>query len=286
MVSMSRAASLLVLIPLTPILMGASGTTLKTGTGSTMTGTILTAKEADTENTARERSVRSFATNIKEWNLIRQAWRSFDMQEDTAALADRTQCRADIRQANRETLLETQVRCFRREMSTWRTRLLKQEAFVTRTPGLLPGMTTVVEKKSKELREAINAVITAVDNNVFKTEAQMIEVKRNVRTKYYAPLKTALDGMRKAELKFLNAWIVTMIDAADDGVNVLDRESWDYARACFTKLENEKDMMVSTHSSLLLGCMTALQYAIADQEVPVETGTGSLLQTGTGSSQQ
>lgn len=275
-----------VVVLLMPILMGASGTTLMSGTGSTMTGVTLTAKEADTENTARQRSIKIFVANIKEWNLMRLAWRTFEQQEDMAALKDRTQCRADVRLANRETLLETQVRCFRREMSTWRTRLLKQEAFLTRTPGLLPGMTTVIEKKSNELREAINAVITAVDNNVFKTEAQMIEVKRNVRSKYYAPLKLALDGMRKAELKFLNAWIITMIDVADDGVNVLDRESWDYARTCFSQLEEQQNMMVSTHSSLLLGCMTALQYAILDQAVPVETGTGSLLQTGTGSSQQ
>ena len=279
---MPRALNLSVLISLMPVMMGASGTTLS-GSGSTMTGSTLTAMEADTENAARETQVRTFAANLKEWNLIRAAWRTFETQEDAAALADRSLCRADIRQANRETLLETQVRCFRREMSTWRTRLLKEEAFLTRTPGLLPGMTLVIEKKSKELREAINAVITAVDNNVFKTETQMLEVKRNVRAKFYAPLKLAMDGMRKAELKLLTAWMITMIDKTDDGMNVLDRASWDAARTCFTDIESRlKDLTTAGHTVLLLSCMDQLRTAIVEQTPPMNE-SGSTLKTATGS---
>lgn len=287
--SMDRSASTmmtqaLVLIAAMPLIMGAaSGTTLKTGTGSSMTGAVLTAKEADKENADREASVKTFAANIKEWYAMRSAWKVFSAQEDVSAMTDRTTCRAEIRQANRETILDTQVRCFRREMSTWRTRLLKEEAFLTRIPGLLPGMTAMVQQRSKDLREGINAVITALDNNVFKSEAQLLEVKRNLRSKFNQPLRVALDSMRRMELHLLTEWTITMMDQADDGTAIMDRASWDAARTCFTDREKIKDATVAADSAALIDCLNMAASALLQQVPPVQTGTGSTLKTQSGS---
>lgn len=281
-VSVSQA---LLLALVSPIVMGASGTTtLTSGSGSTMTGVVLTAKEADTRIAERQSQVRVFAANIKEWMLIRAAWRAFDAQEEASAMNDRSVCRADIRQANRETLLQTQVRCFRREMSTWRTRLLKQETFITRTPGLPNSITQPLLSHSRGLREAIGVIIVALDNNVLKTEAQLVEVKRNVRTKYGMPLRTALETMRKTELKLLTQWLITMIDATDEADTILDRSSWDAARSCMSDLEQSKSTTtVAGQTTALLACLDAVSAALTKQiPPPPETGSGSV-HTGTGS---
>ncbi len=275
----------LAMIALAPVLMGASGTTtLTTGSGSTMTGVVLTAKEADAGNAERQSQVRVFAANMKEWLLIRAAWRAFDAQEEVSAMNDRSICRADIRQANRETLLQTQVRCFRREMSTWRTRLLKQEAFISRTPGLPNSITQPLLSHSRGLREAIGVIIVALDNNVLKTEAQLVEVKRNVRAKYGLPLRTALETMRKTELKLLTQWIITMIDKTDEAETVLDRASWDAARLCMHELERPaQTMTVAAQTTALLTCLDVTRAALTKQIPPApETGSGSV-HTGTGS---
>lgn len=273
-------AQALLVITLSPLMMGASGSVL-TGTGSTMTSTvILTEKEMDTSRDARAASIKTFAANMKEWQKIRTAWRNFVILEDASASSDRSLCRAEIRQANRDTLLATQVRCFRREMSTWRTRLIKEEAFMIRTPGLSPVITTAVLDRSRALRESINAVIAALDNNVFSTEAQLREAKRNLRSKYLLPLRLALEALRLHEARLINQWIILRIDAEDNDGRVHDRTTWDHMRQCFT--ENETSLnSLEQQTSALLTCIHWAQDSLPLQTPPA--GAGSAL-TATGSS--
>lgn len=257
-----------------PLFLGAAS-----GTGAILTGTGGTMYQNDTNNDRRKGAADYLRTNMDYWNGVYSKWRALTATENTERMRDRSLCRGEIRQANRDTLFDIQVRCLRRDMSAWKIFLLKQEDIFRQFPGL-PSAISPILQKSLTLRVALNAIITALDSGVFYDEAQMLEAKRNLRTKYAAPLNAAMDEWRVAQLQNWLHWFVNEMDTVDDEGSVVDRASWDQLRTCLTEQEDWRGLSGITTQKMTENMRLCLEQFPSVLEAQ-KSNSGSTL-TGTG----
>lgn len=225
---------------LLPVLCAAagSGSTLHTGSGA-LTGTaaiivIPPAKTLDPLVPDRMKHAQTFN------ELHTEAVLSWDAQMDALIRASdakrantRSSCRLLIRQANKETLWPVTLNCVRSDISEVRALLPKLLTFADGTPPLQ----TQVSIATGKARVALSALAKGIDTGVFTNEASLVNAKQSLRVKYLQPMWTSWTNFRAYNMLQWTSWMINAIDETDSGSTVLDRASWEDARACFVDVE-------------------------------------------------
>lgn len=154
-------------------------------------------------------------------------------------------CRRDIRLANKDTKLPTILRCYRGEMSELRELLLKQRDAATTAPGVSESVRTETLTALTALLDAVNTVITAIDSNVYGSEADVREVKGNLREKYQLPAQEALALLRTETALSWISFLIERFDkaVADDGAS--NAERWARAQECLLTQEDALHVLLT-----------------------------------------
>jgi hypothetical protein len=226
----------LILLLIAPISYAASGNTLS-GSGSAPTSLE--------ETTALQEERAGRTTDLR---LLLMQFKKADAQyhEKLATFVrkraeNRTQCRADIRKANRDTKYPTIQRCYRGDLTLEREYLQEQRTYLEKLPGIRPSVRALTLDRLQLLQDAINTILFAVDSGVFKTEADLAEARKNLRTRYRTPFSESLITLRNDGLiTFLSALIINVDKARDEERSILqadERTEWLQARMCLTQVE-------------------------------------------------
>src|SRR5207248_1138314 len=123
----------------------------------------------------------------------------------------RSQCREDMRRANKDTLLATEERCYKSD------RTLELDFFTARRDYIanLPGITKTVRSNALDrldlLTDAIKTVTFAIDSGVYASTNDLMEAKTNLLTKYSQPFANAfLTARTDREISWL-AYVITSL---------------------------------------------------------------------------
>lgn len=149
-----------------------------------------------------------------------------------------TSCFIELRRANRDTKLSTATRCYRGSLTVNREFLRVLKTFVYGVPGVQePGKLHTLQSLDA-LIDAIGVTVDAIDSDVFTSEDQLIETKKNLAAKYRVPLSEALDGLRIEKLAASIDPLVERIDEARDEEEALKEETgWDAVATCFEDVQ-------------------------------------------------
>ncbi|MFA6038812.1 MAG: hypothetical protein WCV62_03885 [Candidatus Peribacteraceae bacterium] len=102
----------------------------------------------------------------------------------------RIACRADLRQANRDTKLPTLLRCYRSELSLEREELRREREYSALLAGVDDGIRKAFFTQVDALREAIQLIINGIDSDVYEDTVQVADARgklqRVFRSKFFA----------------------------------------------------------------------------------------------------
>ena len=109
--------------------------------------------------------------------------------------AYRSECRAELRKANRDARFAVTLRCFRGLLSLQLTTLQRWERFADDMPGVPPAIAEAERSAVRSWADAITTVIGAIDAGVYEAESGLADVRRRLVLQYavgaeYARLRT------------------------------------------------------------------------------------------------
>ncbi len=151
------------------------------------------------------------------------------LQKDTTALADMqkqknamhlkkqelaARCDDDLRRANRDGKTAVLLRCFRGDLTTelQTLRAIKQDLRAAISTPATQELTTSTDA----LTEAIAAIVSGIDNDVFTTEADAEESKRNLGNRYRTPVWIAQTHVDAERLQWRLRAAMDELAAMDD----------------------------------------------------------------------
>lgn len=173
---------------------------------------------------------RERAAGVDGWDsfaLVRDAWRTKweTMRGKLTAHIDR--CHAEVRGANRDTLLPVTLQCYRGQILLERDALLREREVVTQWPGLDEEIRTLFLHASTALDGALQPVIDAIDAKVFTTLDPFRNVRANLLSQYRTAYGTASARLRAdAALRHLDHLLVSLQDLAP-------QSAWAEVIACY-----------------------------------------------------
>ncbi len=126
----------------------------------------------------------------------------------------RLTCRAELRQANRDAMLPTLLRCFRGELTMEREQLRQERDYVMLTLGIGDALRAESMRRIDLLRDAINTITGAIDSGVYQTQAALAEGKRKLHVNYRAKLDSLRSLIRADHTLSWNALLLD--DAQND----------------------------------------------------------------------
>jgi len=106
----------------------------------------------------------------------------------TKTLLHLSDCRREVRYANRDTKFPTIQRCFRGQLTLNLEGLRKERSYLASRPGLSKSSRTELLSAVDELTEAITAIVDGIDTGVFVAEDNFQEAKRNLADLYRTPM--------------------------------------------------------------------------------------------------
>lgn len=108
----------------------------------------------------------------------------------------RIACRADVRRANRDTLLSERSRCFKAALTMDLEILRKESQYIETVAGVSDVYRTAASFHIHNLMDAITTVITSIDNGVYSSKEELLEAKANLQSHYRHSKRVAMIKLR------------------------------------------------------------------------------------------
>jgi hypothetical protein len=108
----------------------------------------------------------------------------------------RLACRADIRRANRDSLLPESMRCFRATLTMDLEMLRKEQQYVESIAGVTEQYRTAASFHVVNLMEAISTIISSIDVGMYSDKEELLEAKVNLESHYRLSKRMALAQLR------------------------------------------------------------------------------------------
>ncbi|MEK7218741.1 MAG: hypothetical protein AAB728_04720 [Patescibacteria group bacterium] len=196
-------------------------------------------------------------------------------EQHAAYLAKRTEhriaCRADLRQANRDTKLPTLLRCYRGELSMEREELRKEREYIALLAGISEGIRKGFFAQLDAIREAIQTIMNAIDSDVYEDATQVAVARGKLQRVYRSPFFAARTLLRADRALSWTALLLADLEATGSGVTV--NES---SRECLSKGEATlRAIQLGTTGSSVLSVTLNDLGACAAQAVVTGSGSSS-----------
>lgn len=195
---------------LTTTAFAASGS-VASGSGSTASGSTVESQELIKDRAARAKDLRARILKGKkaeaEFLVQRAAFR-----KKRAEL--RRDCRDDLRRANRDTKFSTLQRCYRSDLTLERDFFLDERMYLDALQDVTKSINAAAVDRVNLLVDALNTVLFAIDNNVYHEEADILEARTNLHTRYRVPTWNAVALVRADRALSMLAALIIDLDAA------------------------------------------------------------------------
>ncbi len=195
----------------------------------------------------REFRLRGFAESVEKGTAADGQFRVQRAEYYLARAGERRDCRADIRSANKTTLISTMLRCQRAELVDFKEFLTQQRAQLEGTAGLTPIVRAEALKRLDALSDAIKTIIFAIDSGVYGSKEGLLEGKINLYAKYEFPFWDAWMTVRIDRTLTWIAHVIAKIDALrqQESAKGLDRAAVRDARTCLVLQEESLHRLTS-----------------------------------------
>ncbi len=268
----------------------ASGSTL-TGSGST----AQSSSESPLLQAERQKRADDLTAALAKGNKIELQYRERLANFNKKQAAHRSQCRDQLRSANKTTYLQTLLQCYRGELAMEQDFLTFERSEFSALPGITDTVKTAVLSRIDLLADAEQTLTFAIDSKVYQTTDDVQEAKRNLHDKYRVPLWDALLSARADAAKSWVGILIVDLDAAQKGQGTLTDEqskAWMDARACLATREKNLQSILSPGATgrkdalsaelrALPACLTLVQNL--PNVPPQPSGSGSTMSSSTSS---
>ncbi len=152
----------------------------------------------------------------------------------------RKQCREDLRRSNRDTELPTTLRCYRGELTLDRQLMVEEKKYFDGIPSLAINIKQQLTTPVDSLLDALNGFINAIDKNVFQSEDEIREARKNLYQNYRI---AALDAVAMAQADRLLYWTASLLPQVTDvqrQQNIIAGQpipAWDSSISCLTNAD-------------------------------------------------
>ncbi len=195
----------------------------------------------------REFRLRGFAESLEKAAVIDAQFRSQRAEYYSVRTQKRRDCRADIRAANKTTLLPVLVQCERTELNDFREFLAQQRVQLEATAGIVPFVRADALRRLDALSDAMKTIIFAIDSGVYGSKEELLEGKINLYAKYEFPFWDAWMSVRVDRTLTWIAHVIAKIDVLrqQESAKGLDRAALRDARACLVSEEESLHRLTS-----------------------------------------
>lgn len=191
----------------------------------------------------------------------------------------RIACRADLRQANRDTKLPTLLRCYRGELSMEREELRREREKIAGLAGVSAEVRTEALQRINSLHEAIGTLLSAIDSDVFQDTPPVTSAREKLQRAYRSHVFTARAFLRADRALSWTALLLSDLPASGSGVTLTGSGmTVTGKRICLQRQETVLRAIVKgeTGSTVLPMTLQALQSCI--MPLP-QTETGGTIPT-------
>lgn len=208
-----------------------------TGTGA------VAEKPAPEEVTDEARLARQKRVDLLRQQILKAGKLETTFAKERSVYADTkaehgTNCFMELRRANRDAKLPVAVRCYRGSLTANTEFLRALKTFVYGVPGVTEETKLGALQPLDALIDAIGVTVDAIDSDVFTSEEQLIETKKNLAAKYRVPLQSALDQLRIEKLAAsIDPLILRIDEASDEEVLLGETNGWDTVASCLEDVQ-------------------------------------------------
>ena len=208
-----------------------------------VTGTGAVAQEAPLEVTDETRAARQERIDLLRQQILKAGKLETTYAKERNEYAETkaehaTSCFMELRRANRDTKLSAATRCYRGLLTANREFLRALKTFVYGVPGVKEETKLSALQPLDSLLDAIGVTVDAIDSDVFLSQEQLIETKRNLAARYRVTLLSALSELRVQKLAASIDPLIERIDEARDEEGALQEETaWDTVATCFEDMQ-------------------------------------------------
>lgn len=239
-----------------------TGTLSKTGSGSSPSVDPWVTERANRADLLRK----NLAPHLKRENQ----WQMKQAEYLQKRTGHRVSCRAEMRQANRDTKLPTLLRCFRGELTMEREKLRQEREYAAQTLGIGDALRAAATKKIDLLRDAINTITFAIDSGVYGTQEAVASARQKLHLNYRAKLDGLRTLVRAEHALSWDALLLTDLDKQTTGTGSVALKN-----DCLTVQETALRTIVSqgTGSTVkLTDVLTGLSRCVQDLRIPMGSG--------------
>ncbi len=219
----------------------ASGEDL-TGSGDTVSGSLLRTESAELKN-EREIRTRDFRARMLKFMKSDTELRSREAAFRKDRAEARRDCREELRKANRDGKITVSIRCYREELEMEQEFRAKEAEWLTLAPGVQNGVRTEATDRHTGLTDALDAVILGIEGKVYRSVEDLHEARANLLSKYRTPYAAALTRLR---LDMFLTWTQQLIVQIDQHKPAEAATQWMDARLCLNRTEDRLRALLSS----------------------------------------
>ena len=157
--------------------------------------------------------------------------------------AARSQCRADVRKANRDAKLQTLLRCYRTELLQ---ELALQEFpidYLRSLTTLAPSIATTALAAHASFNDALRTMIAGMDAGVYDNDTDLFDAKKRLHSRYRIAAGNALLRARADALAGWPALITLRLQQMrKNAPDAFDPASWEAVLGC---LEHQAELLAT-----------------------------------------
>ncbi len=189
--------------------------------------------------------------------------RRFFEQSRIRQLEHRRTCATDLRTASKFTKLPVTLRCYKADLQLETERLRRQHENIEQMLGVNEDTRSLALTRLTLLSDAIKAIITGIDSNVYAVLEDLEESKRNLLTNYREPAWLLLTKLRAEQLSTWTDALITRAAQAGETLPEADAAVQEQLLAGIQCLEEGRNLLDSIGiSSTFLDANQALLSAV------------------------
>lgn len=170
-------------------------------------------------------------------------------------------CREQLRRSNRDTKYSITADCYADELKLEQDFLAQELTYLEQVPTQSKLIRRSVITQHTLLSDAVDAITIALESRLLSSEEEINEARTNLRTKYRAPYREALQIARIDRLLSWNAYLLQRVDEAiaeEQKEQGSVRPDWAALRLCLRESEAFARPIV-LNQELPIGALAALQ---------------------------
>jgi hypothetical protein len=167
----------------------------------------------------------TFFVNLRSETSGLASVRRFFEQNGIRQMEHRRTCALDLRMASKFTKFPVTLRCYRADLQLDSERLRREQEYVAQMIGVREDTRSLALTRLSLLSDAVSAIMTGIDSNVYETVEDLEESKQKLLSDYREPAWLLLTKLRAEQLSTWADALITRAALAEEAAEVdIDQE--------------------------------------------------------------